>query len=123
MDPYPTDEEIEKIKRLMLLSLLQRILERDQKLMKKYLKLSIPYEDFMQKVLDAVSEDFHKTRRALRNAGIKIFDEKRSEKDIRIKYLCRGRTYSSSFLWPYVKGQVIELLKSYLERDYSEQEN
>ncbi|CAM4418131.1 hypothetical protein U9M73_08695 [Paenibacillus phoenicis] len=116
--PWQTQEEAEMIKQYVLLPLLLDVLERDQRaLASASLKLPQVYKGLIRLLQNAAAADLARVRQGMREHGLKVFEERRTNLGIEARYLCRGYTYEFSMLWGLVKAELIRRLCAYLGID------
>lgn len=110
------------IKQYVLLPLLLDVLERDQRaLASASLKLPQVYKGLIRLLQNAVAADLARVRQGMREHGLKVFEERRTNLGIEARYLCRGYTYEFSMLWGLVKAELISRLCAYLGIDVTKE--
>lgn len=120
--PWQTQEEAEMIKQYVLLPLLLDVLERDRRaLAAAPLKMPQVYKGLIGLLQASATADLTRVRRSMREHGMKVFEERRTELGIEVRYLCRGYTYEFSMLWGLMKAEIIERLCSYLGIDITKE--
>ncbi|MGG6310098.1 hypothetical protein [Paenibacillus macerans] len=120
--PWQTQEEAEMIKQYVLLPLLLDVLERDRRaLAAASLKLPQVYKGLIGLLQAAATADLTRVRKSMREHGMKVFEERRTDLGIEARYLCRGYTYEFSMLWGLVKAELIERLCTYLGIDVTKE--
>ncbi|MGP0585833.1 hypothetical protein [Paenibacillus timonensis] len=113
--PWQTQEEAEIIKQYVLLPLLLDALERDRRILASAsLKLPQVYKGLIGLLQNAATADLTQVRQSMREHGLKVFEERRTNLGIEARYLCRGYTYEFSMLWGLVKAELISRLYTYL---------
>ncbi|MBM6998448.1 hypothetical protein D3C76_64320 [compost metagenome] len=120
--PWQTQEEAEIIKQYVLLPLLLDALERDRRILASAsLKLPQVYKGLIGLLQNAATADLTQVRQSMREHGLKVFEERRTNLGIEARYLCRGYTYEFSMLWGLVKAELISRLYTYLGMDVTKE--
>jgi len=120
--PWQTQEEAEIVKQYVLLPLLLDALERDRRILASAsLKLPQVYKGLIGLLQNAATADLTQVRQSMREHGLKVFEERRTNLGIEARYLCRGYTYEFSMLWGLVKAELISRLYSYLGMDVTKE--
>jgi len=113
--PIQTEEELELVKRYVLLGIVIRILDHDIRVIgKASIKLPRLYESMMRGMQDRVLLDLAGIRRQFREMGIKVYEEKNEGDGLHVKYVCRGYHHRLFMLWNFVKAESERVLKQYL---------
>ncbi|MNZ98795.1 hypothetical protein D3C78_1180970 [compost metagenome] len=113
--PIQTEEELELVKRYMLLGIVMRILDHDiQVIGSSAIKLPRFYESMLRGMQDRVLLELAAIRRQFRETGIKVYEEKREADGLHAKYVCRGYHHRFFMLWGFVKAESERVLKQYL---------
>jgi hypothetical protein len=112
--PIQTEEELDIIKRYVLLGIVVRILDHDIRIVgASAMKLPRFHESVLRGLQDRVLLELAGLRRQFRDVGIKVYEEKRDPDGLTAKYVCRGYHHSFSMLWGFVRAEAERLLKSY----------
>jgi hypothetical protein len=115
MMPLPTEEDLEAIKRYVIIPMVLTVLQRDKKVIEdSALKTKQPYLSLMDAAMKKAHGEIYDTRVSLRSSRIKIYDEKRTENTIEIKYTFRGYQHTASLLWHIIKNDVESMIQHYL---------
>lgn len=115
--PVQTEEELELVKRYMLLGIVIRILDHDIRVMgTASIKLPRLYESLLRAVQDRVLLDLANIRKQFREAGIRLLEEQRDKDGLRASYVCRGYEHQFSIVWSFLKSESERVLKQYLQR-------
>lgn len=115
MNNFPTEQELEYIKRHILIPIIVKILRRDRRVIEHYSKIPNPYLKVIDQAIQKAEDEGVQIRTHFRKYGIKIYDEKRDAKGVTVQYKCRGYHYDASFLWPFVKAEAEKLMDEYLK--------
>jgi hypothetical protein len=112
--PIQTENELEIVKRYVLLGIVMRILDHDIRVVgTSAMKLPRFYESVLRGLQDRVLLELAALRRQFRDLGIKVYEENRAAEGLTAKYVCRGYHHSFSMLWGFVRAEAERLLKSY----------
>ncbi|WP_232242849.1 hypothetical protein [Paenibacillus sp. GSMTC-2017] len=115
--PIQREEELELVKRYVLLGIVMRILDHDIRVIgTSGIKLPRFYESLLRSIQDRVLLDSADTRRQFRMLGIKVYEEKQEADGMHTKYVCRGYHHQFFMLWGFVKAESERVLKQYLSR-------
>lgn len=113
--PLHTEEEMDQVKRYVLLGVTLRILDHDiRAVAASGMKLPRLYESMLRGVQDRVLLEMAAIRRQFRRRGIKIYEERRESDGLSAQYICRGYHHRFFMLWTFVKAESERLLRSYL---------
>lgn len=119
--PHRTEAELQLVKQFVLLPIILDVLERDIKVMDTMpLKMLNIYYQLLRGVQDLVTVDLAKVRKSLREHGMKVYEQRRTNMGVEAAYLCRGYHHHFSMLWGVVKGEVEVRLRSYLRMKIEE---
>lgn len=117
---YPTSEEKELILKYALLPHLLEVFKQDRSEISSILKTNGPYIDLIDQAFTRVENDLIATRKAMREADIKVYQEKRTESGVELKYKVRGYHHVAVYKWDFVKLTVDELVSEYLSNSIKE---
>ncbi len=120
MSPAPIQEfeDINIVKQYILLPILATYLERDIKsLEKSQLHLSQVYVKQYKLIQEKVFKDIYYISKQMRVRGLKVYEQQKTQKDIKAKYLCRGYRDTMNLSLNFIKVQVTLLLSEYLNID------
>ncbi|MNI20872.1 hypothetical protein D3C73_743700 [compost metagenome] len=123
MKPIPrqTTEEADFVKEYMLLPLMLDVLERDRSAMElANLKMSEVYGGLIGLLQKAATDDLSRVRKSMREHGMKVYEERRTNIGIEARYLCRGYHYEFSMLWGLIRAEIMQRLCCYLGIDIAE---
>lgn len=113
--PHRTEAELQLVKQFILLPIILDTLERDIKVMETVpLKMLNIYYQLLRGVQDLVTADLAKVRKSLRDHGLKVYEQRRTNMGVEAAYLCRGYHHHFSMLWGVVRGEVETRLRAYL---------
>lgn len=113
--PIQTEEELELVKRFVLLGIVMRILDHDIRVIgTSAIKLPRFYESMMRGMQDRVLLDLAAIKREFRQTGIKVYEERRQKDGLHAEYVCRGYHHRFFMLWGFVKAESERVLKQYL---------
>ncbi len=113
--PIQTEEELEWVKRYILLGMVMQILNHDIRIIDSSgIKFPRLYESVLRSIQDRVLLDLAHTKRLFREQGIKVYEENKEEKGLRARYVCRGYHHQFFMLWGFVKAEAERLLKQFM---------
>lgn len=113
--PIQTEEELETVKRYVLLGIVMRILDHDIRVLgTSSIKLPRLYESMLRGVQDRVLLDLAAIRKDFRRSGIKVYEQSQEREGLRAQYVCRGYRHQFYMLWGFVKAESERVLKRYL---------
>ncbi|CAM4418192.1 hypothetical protein U9M73_08690 [Paenibacillus phoenicis] len=116
--PLETEEDLQLVKEYILLPVLLNVLERDMKALGTVkLKMDVVYVRALRTAQDLITADLTLLRKKMRDRGIKVFEQQRTELGIEARYLCRGYQHRFSMLWSLVKAELNQYLSKYLNVD------
>src|SRR5262249_34836335 len=93
--PLITEEELDWVKRSVLLTLVLDVLERDIRTMRGApLKGAGPYIAKLRAVQERVTGELAGLRKRLRLHGLKVYAQKRTQLAVEVRYLCRGSDHA-----------------------------
>lgn len=115
MVPMPTEEDLQAIKRYVMIPMVLTVLQRDKKVIEEStLKTKGPYLALMDSAMKKAHGDIYDTRVFLRSKGIKVYQEHRTDTTVNIKYTLRGYQHEASLPWHIIKNTVESMMQSYL---------
>ncbi|MNE70179.1 hypothetical protein D3C80_1659540 [compost metagenome] len=85
------------------------------------LKMSEVYGGLIGLLQKAATDDLSRVRKSMREHGMKVYEERRTNIGIEARYLCRGYHYEFSMLWGLVKAELISRLYTYLGMDVTKE--
>lgn len=119
--PLQTEKDLTLVKEYILLPIILDVLERDVKVLETaQLKMSVIYVKTLRCIQDKVIADLVLLRKRLRECGIKIYEQHRTQSGIEAEYLCRGYHHTFSMLWGLVKAELEKRLSVYLDIDLTD---
>lgn len=114
--PIQTEDELELVKRYVLLGIVMRILDHDIRVIgTAAIKLPRLYESILRGCQDRVLLDQAAIRKQFRETGIKVFAEQRGNDGMDTEYVCRGYSHRFFMLWTFVKSESEQVLKQYFQ--------
>jgi len=112
--PMPSDEELEAVKRYVLLGIAMRILDHDIRVVgSSRLKLPRFYESVLRGLQDRVLLELAALRRMFRASGIKVYEERKEAEGLAAAWVCRGYHHHFTMPWSFVRAEAERLLKRY----------
>lgn len=115
--PIQTEDELELVKRYVLLGIATRVLDHDIRVIAASgMKLPRFYESLLRGMQDRVLLDLADLRRQFRKCGIKVYEQKQEKDGLRAHYVCRGYHHQFFMLWGFVKAESERVLGQYMSR-------
>jgi hypothetical protein len=112
---FLSDEEQQLLHNYILLPLTLRVFQRDMKVIAESpLKTKEPYLKLMDAVIQRVESDLIQVRKGLRAAGVKIYEERKTEDGISVKYSYKGYHHEGEYLWRILGFEVETVMERYL---------
>lgn len=116
--PLQSDDELEAVKRYVLLGIAVRILDHDIRVVDaSRLKLPRFYESILRGLQDRALLELAALRRMFRTAGIKVYEERKEADGLTTAYVCRGYHHTFTMPWSFVRAESERLLKRYAAPD------
>lgn len=111
----PPDHVITAIKESVLLPLLLTVFERDKSIIEaSAIKTKRPYLAAIDRAAKAAHADLVATKRLLAQSGARVYDERRTAKDVSVKYSVRGFQSDAVYLWDYLRAEIEVRMMRYL---------
>lgn len=108
-------EDIELLREFILLPIVLTVFERDKKIIESsQVKISSPYVETINWVMDRVIKDLSEIKEQMRKRGIKVVKESHTTFSLRYEFLCRG--FRDVFEMPreFVKAETEVRMSKYL---------
>jgi hypothetical protein len=114
-----TPEDLQLIKDHILLPLILSELERNIRAIDQTsFKMKEVYLSFIESAMNRVTLDLTETNKGLRDRGIKIYEQDRTDLGIKCRYVCRGYHDRFSMLWGFIKAEMEIKLSYYFGIEY-----
>lgn len=118
--PYLQFEEIELVKKVIILPILLNFLEQDIDVMqKKELHMWLLYNAQLKSIENEIKRELKELKRQMRRRGIKILSQHESN-GLFTQFLCRGYEHEMSLLHDFIQAQITIILNHYLKVEWSE---
>jgi hypothetical protein len=112
--PLQSEDELEAVKRYVLLGIAVRILDHDIRVVdSSRLKLPRFYESILRGLQDRALLELAALRRMFRSSGIKVYEERKEAEGLTTAYVCRGYHHHFTMPWSFVRAEAERLLKRY----------
>lgn len=112
---FLSDEQQQLLHNYILLPIVLRVFQRDQKVIwESPIKTKGLYIKMMEAVIERVENDLIQVRKELRKAGVKIYEERKTEDGISVKYLYKGYHHEGEYLWRILGFEVEKVMERYL---------
>lgn len=114
--PVRTEEELQYVKRFVVLPIVLDVLERDMTMLDTVpLKMPTLYIQMLRGIQQQALNELATIRRRLREHGIKVYEQRRASAGVEAAYLCRGYHYHFAMQWDVVRAEVEESMRAYLK--------
>jgi len=114
----PTEEEHELIKMHMIMPFLLDIFQDNiNKTKDSQLRFGELFVLHMESLMNKVSQEHAVIRKELLKKGIKVFEQERSNGELRAEYVCRGYKGRKVILMARVKAELQRKIADYLNVD------
>jgi hypothetical protein len=120
---YASMEDKHNVKLYLLLPMVLSAFERDKKLTEKTFKTPDPYIKLIEQAMNKVHQDLKEVRQYMRQNGIKVYEELKTDKAIEAKYMCKGYHSEMHLLWSTATASCRILMEKYLGLDVSKYKN
>lgn len=120
---HTTREDTYNIKLYILLPLVLTAYERDKKLAQETFKTPDPYIRMIDEAMLRVEKDLKEVRQYMRKNGIKVYEQRRTDKELEAKYMHRGYHADMDLMWSVVRSSCRILMEKYLGMDVSKYKN
>lgn len=77
------------------------------------------YTDIIDKAIDEAIKEITSVKKAFRNRGIKVYEERRTSLGIEAKYMCRGFHEPMEMRWAFITAEANVLMRIFLGLDVS----
>lgn len=112
---FPTIEQTDQIHKYVLIPLVIQVFQYDLKSIQcSSIKFKAIYLDLIHLTLVKAELELRTIKKSLRAAGIRIYEEKKDEKGVYLKYFFKGYHHSAHFSYVILKHQVESMMKNYL---------
>ncbi|OMF76639.1 hypothetical protein [Paenibacillus glucanolyticus] len=102
-----TEEDLVLVKNYLKLPVVMDVLQNNMdKIESSDLKMQALFAAHLSSLSDKVNRELYDVRQEMRKRGLKVYEERRSEKGISAKYLCRGYNHEMNLLWGLVKSET-----------------
>ncbi|MBB3127076.1 hypothetical protein FHS19_001730 [Paenibacillus rhizosphaerae] len=110
-----TAEDTALVKRYLIVPMILDAFERDKQIIESgLLKSPTLYTDLIDKAMEQATKELTYVRRAFKEHGIKVYDERKTRKGVEAKYLCRGYHKEMSMLWTFISAEATVLRRLFL---------
>lgn len=109
-----TIEERAMVKDAIVIPVMLNYIDNDiSTIQKSGLNTDLVLVNGLKKVQDDIINEHIRIKRQLRERGIKIVQETRSNSSIESEFLCRGYNHKMSLLWSTVRTEVLNKASQY----------
>lgn len=120
---YATREDTYNIKLYLLLPMVLTAFERDKQLAQKTFKTPDPYVRAIEEAMLRIDKDLKEVRQYMRKNGIKVYEQRKTDKELESKYMRRGYHSDMDLMWGLVRHDCRILMEKYLGLDVSKYKN
>lgn len=82
-----------------------------------YFKTPSLYTDIIDKAIDEAIKELTSVRKAFRNRGIKVYDERKTNLGVDAKFMCRGYHDNMQLRWAFITAEATVLMRLFLGLD------
>ncbi|UJF32158.1 hypothetical protein [Paenibacillus hexagrammi] len=113
--PLLSKDELQMVKEALILPIMMDYIQDDIHLANQSgFKLDLLLVHSLEQVQGQIFQEHYALKRALRERGIKLFPEKRTDTGIDADYLCRGYTHHITLLWDILRTEVLTKASHYM---------
>jgi len=113
----PTKEEMEAIRDFVLLPVMLTIVEKNrQQIERSPYPMRPLYAAATEALARRIHEDLVRARKTLKEAGIKIWEEQRSQYVIYYRFVCRGYQETFAIIREVARAEIHMKLKMYIDQ-------
>jgi hypothetical protein len=107
--PLLSSEEHQMVKDYLIIPVMLDYVHSDIETANKAgFKLDLVLVLSLQKVQDQILHEHLALKRNLRERGIKVFPERRTQTGIEAVYLCRGYQHNMTLLWDIIRTEILK---------------
>ncbi|RXT15263.1 hypothetical protein [Ammoniphilus sp. CFH 90114] len=111
------EREQKLLSQYVYIPLVLHVFNRDRGLITDSLiKLKEPYLAIIEEASLRVEKDYGSIKKALRDRGVKIYSEKRTEEGVELRYFYQGYHHQAEYKWEFVRSEVLYWMHWYLKR-------
>lgn len=119
--PYLQSEEIELVKKVIILPILLKFLGQDLDVMQKNeLHMWLLYNAQLKSVGNKILRELKELEKQMRKRGIKILSQQHESNGLFTQFLCRGYEHEMSLLHGFIQAQITMILSEYLKIELTE---
>ncbi|GAB6988665.1 hypothetical protein [Paenibacillus pini] len=114
--PGITQEELSLIKSYLLLLFIQKVFERDLRIMQESGVFKSPelYTELITNGDMQASMLLSEVKREFKTSQIKVFRIDQDEHGVEAEYVCRGYTGEMDILWSAIRNEMLVRMRAYL---------
>ncbi|MVP00337.1 hypothetical protein [Paenibacillus lutrae] len=117
--PMPTLEELVLIRTLTILPMILTITENSlRKIDVTENTLNKLYKMVTNQLINRIIADIQSTKKELREAGIKVYEDETADNNLRVKFICRGYHDDVTFTRDVIKSEIVVKLQKYIVEFY-----
>ncbi|CAM2956059.1 hypothetical protein PASE110613_09455 [Paenibacillus sediminis] len=111
-----TNDELSLIKSYLIYIFIQRVFERDSKIMEQSGVFKTPelYIEVVQTAIDRVSLLLREAKKQFQQHHIRVYSIKQSDAGITAHYECRGYHGQMNILWSTFRAEMMKRMRAYL---------
>ncbi|MFD2445951.1 hypothetical protein ACFSO7_18485 [Bacillus sp. CGMCC 1.16607] len=119
--PFLQSQEIELVKKVILLPILLKNLDQDLDAMQKNsLHMWLLYNAQIKSIVNAIKMELKELEKQMRKKGIKILSQQQESNGLFTQFLCRGYEHEISLLQGFIQAQIIIIFSEYLKIELTE---
>lgn len=104
------------VKRYLVTQMVLDAFERDKRHVQTFGLFKSPqlYTDLIDKAMDDAIKELTSVRKAFRNRGIKVYEERRTSLGVEAKFMCRGYHEPMEMRWAFIAAEATVLMRMFL---------
>lgn len=109
------------VKRYLVTQMVLTAFDRDKGNIQNsgFFKTPSLYTDIIDKAMDEAIKELTSVRKAFRNRGIKVYEERKTSLGVEAKYMCRGYHEPMEMRWAFITAEATILMRLFLGLDIS----
>lgn len=107
------------VKRYLVTQMVLTAFDRDKGNIQNsgFFKTPSLYTDLIDKAMDEAIKELTSVRKAFRNRGIKVYEERRTSLGVEAKFMCRGYHEPMEMRWAFISAEATVLMRLFLGLD------
>ncbi|OXL83197.1 hypothetical protein BCV73_08975 [Paenibacillus sp. SSG-1] len=107
------------VKRYLVTQMVLTAFDRDKGNIQNsgFFKTPSLYTDLIDKAIDEAIKEITSVRKAFKNRGIKVYEERKTKLGVSAKFLCRGYHEPMEMRWAFITAEATVLMRLFLGLD------